>query len=594
MNNTKITSEVRLVSDVLYSGCFEVPRHQRYYDWKVEQVEDFLHDIRNALDAGKPCYFIGSIMLLQATPTHQGAKRINDGQQRLITLSLLIAALCRRFAGRPRDNGRETLALRALFIRPDNQVSKLIETSGYTGRITPPRSDCSKYKQIIGGRDIGTNGALTEAWNKIDDFVGPMNKKTREKFFDFIMQKVEISVLYVPEDVGAHSVFEALNARGKPLHDVDLIRNYLYSFFSENDNAERPTTVHENLERTAVVLRHQNRVHDYFRCYLQCRYGHLQQKRLYREARLEIEQATINQRDPSNQVFDLIADLGRKENIELFRTICSAKPNEGLAGSLPKTAGKRGLETLLIELKGYKVSHPLVFALLYRFISESDPDYKKKIGRVVIRSLKNLTSFVMRTAFIAPKFEPSRFDKEFSDSARDVFVGNDLDSLDIFEVLKNNDEWNVCNKTNFIKKMTEVEFRNDRDKKPMSYLFGINAQEQKGSDALRMQGCSVEHILPKSDQHSSLWSAFQKTNVEQWVYRTGNLVVISKRENQPGATFNQSYNEKKRLFEQSAVQMARDIAAKYQDWTPQVISERSEMLAKVAANVWSFSRPAKS
>ena len=161
MNNTKITSEVRLVSDVLYSGYFEVPRHQRYYDWKVEQVEDFLHDIRNALDARKPCYFIGSIMLLQATPTHQGAMRINDGQQRLITLSLVIAALCRRFARRPQDNARETLALRALFMRSDNQVSKLIETSGYTRRITPPKSDCSKYKQIIGGHDIGTNGALT-------------------------------------------------------------------------------------------------------------------------------------------------------------------------------------------------------------------------------------------------------------------------------------------------------------------------------------------------------------------------------------------------------------------------------------------------
>ena len=452
----------------------------------------------------------------------------------------------------------------------------------------------SKYKQIIGGRDIGTNGALTEAWNKIDDFVGPMNKKTRENFFDFIMQKVEISVLYVPEDVGAHSVFEALNARGKPLHDVDLIRNYLYSFFSEDDNAERPTTVHNNLERTAVVLRNQKRVHEYFRCYLQCRYGHLQQSRLYREARLEIEQATINHRNPSNYVFNLIADLGRKESIELFRTIFSSKPSEGLAGSLPKITGKRGLETLLVELGGYKVSHPLVFALLYRFISESDPDHKKKIGQVVTRNLKNLTSFIMRTAFVAPKLEPSRFDKDFADSARIVFAGNDLDSLDIFEVLENNDEWNVCDDKNFIKKMTEVEFRNDRDKKPMSYLFGINAQEQKGSDALQMKGCSVEHILPKSDQHSRLWSTFQNNNVEEWVYRTGNLVVISKRENQPGATFNQSYSEKKRLFEQSAVQMARDIAAKYQDWTPQVISKRSEMLAKAAAHVWSFSRPSKS
>lgn len=100
---TKVNSQAYLVSELLYSGRFEVPWHQRYYDWKREQVEELLSDLKDALDTKKTCYFLGSIMLVK--PSVGSPHRINDGQQRLITSSLVIAAFCRRFARqRPRDS----------------------------------------------------------------------------------------------------------------------------------------------------------------------------------------------------------------------------------------------------------------------------------------------------------------------------------------------------------------------------------------------------------------------------------------------------------------------------------------------------------
>ena len=586
MNTTRITSEVRLVSEVLFSGRFEVPWHQRYYDWRVEQVSELLSDLKDALDTDKTCYFLGSIMLVDATDAR--TQRINDGQQRLITLSLLIAAFCRRFAQkRPRDQRRETLAIQRLFDRPDNQTSRLADTSRYEPRIRPPKNDKSKYTQIVRGHDIGTNGPLTAAWNVIDIFTEAMSKSAREDFFDFIMQKVEVSVLDVPGDVDANSVFEALNARGKPLDDVDLIRNRLYSYFSETADATRRDTVHSNLENTVVVLRHPRTVQEYFRCYLQCRYGYLQKKRLYREARLEIEKAA-GQRGSSDYVFDLVAGLGRSESIELFRTITSSRPNQGLVQRLPTVAGKRGLLALLAELRGYKVSHPLMFALLHRFITESDKDTKRKAGLVATRSLKNLASFVMRTAFVAPKFEPSWFEAAFANAAKILFERSDTGSLDILEELERNDELGVLDDANFTRKMTEMEFRDNR--KALRYLFGINARNQTGSDVLREDRCSVEHVLPQSDDHWKGWTGFGKANVEDWVYRTGNLVVVSRRENRTGAEFNRDFAAKKRAFADSALLMARTVAADYNDWTPQVVDERSRQLAREAAATWSFSR----
>ena len=586
MTQTKITSEVRLVSDVLYFGVFEVPWHQRYYDWKVEQVSELLYDLKDALDTDKTCYFLGSIMLLKSTDAKP--QKINDGQQRLITLSLLIAAFCRRFARkRPRDQSRETFALRALFSRPSNQISQLKDASRYKPRIEPPKNDKSKYVQIIRGHDIGTNGLLTEAWKVIDIFVEGMSRSAPKDFFDFLMQKVEVSVLHIPVNIDANSVFEALNARGKPLDDVDLIRNRLYSYFSEMDDTPRRDEVHSNLENTGVILRSARTVQEYFRCYLQCRYGYLQKKRFYREARLYIEKSS-GRRNPSDYVFNLVTDLGRIDGIELFRTITSSRPNQNLEKRLPTISGKRDLVILLGELKGYKVSHPLVFALLHRFIIETDEKKKRMTGREITRSLKNLASFVMRTAFVAPKFEPSKFEAAFANCAKTVFEGTDVYSLDILKDLERNDEWNVVNDENFIRNMTDMELRDNQ--KARRYLFGINAKNQMGSDVLREDRCSVEHILPQSQSHWESWTEFANDTPEDWVHRTGNLTIVSKKENRSETEFNQNFIAKRQVFKNSPIQMSREVADSYGEWTPEIIRRRSRQLAKDAAQTWQFYR----
>ena len=586
MTETKITSNVHLVSEVLYSGRFEVPWHQRYYDWKVEQVGELLSDLKDALDTKRTCYFLGSIMLVKWEDTKP--LRVNDGQQRLITLSMLIAAFCRRFARRrPFDQARETLAMRGLFDRPDNQTSRLVDSSRYEPRIEPPRNDKSRYIQILRGQDIGTNGLLTAAWNIIDIFVEGMSPSTMEDFFDFLMQRVEVSVLNVPQDVDANSVFEALNARGKPLDDVDLIRNRLYSYFSGTEDSVRRDTVHGSLEAAIAILRTAPRVQEYFRCYLQCRYGYLQKTRFYREARREIENA-VGQRNPSDYVFDLVMGLGRNDSIELFRMIMSSRASQSLEKRLPTASGKRGITILLGELRGYRVTHPLVFALLHRFIIEIDKSKKRKVGQIVTRSLRNLSSFVMRTAFVAPKFEPSRFETAFANCAQAVFEGTDLYSLGIWKELERNDEWNIISDANFIRRMEEMEIRDN--KKALRYLFGINARKQPGSDIIREDRCGVEHILPQSASYWKSWAGFRDGDARDWVYRTGNLVVVSKRENRSGAEFNRSFSAKKRAFNDSPLLMPRSVADAHDDWSPQAVDVRSRQLAREAADTWKFSR----
>jgi len=584
----RITSKTRFLSTVLYAGRFRVPWHQRHYDWTTQEVDDLLHDLKDALDAGKTCYFLGSIMLLEASGNEP--QRINDGQQRLITFSLMMSAFCRRFADQqPGDTAREKMALEVLFERSRNEFSRLADAPDYTPRIVAPRNDRLVFDEIIKGSDIGSNGPLMIAWRTIDGFVSSMDRETRESLFDFLLNRVEVSVLTVPTDVDANRVFETLNARGKNLSETDLIRNLLYSHFSEADDNERKSNVHSSLQRIDLILKpntNKRITSQYFRCYLQCYYGFLPEKRFYREFSNKAE-LTISGADASDNAYELVQGLGRQDNIQLFRTIHSGKLTSALEGRLPAIPGKRDLTVLLRELKHYSVAHPLCYALVYRYIVEKKD--RRKAWKMVARSLKNLNSFIMRSVFVTVSYRPSKIAKRLVDCAQQVFTGTSLESLDIADHLERADESvGVLDDSRFIQKMTDMRMRNNT--KALRYLYGINAHGDKGADALRIDGCSVEHVLPESETHWPGWVAFMDENPVDWVYRAGNLVVLSKRENRGDDEFNANFANKRPGLAKSPLLMARTAAEDHEEWTPDAINKRSEQLAAAAAKIWTFHR----
>ena len=79
----------RTVKNILEGGFYKIPRFQRPYSWDKENVDDFWMDIVTAED---PDYFIGAFVLYETHP-HSDLHMIVDGQQRLTTITLLLAAL---------------------------------------------------------------------------------------------------------------------------------------------------------------------------------------------------------------------------------------------------------------------------------------------------------------------------------------------------------------------------------------------------------------------------------------------------------------------------------------------------------------------
>ena len=588
---TVIDAEAVLFSDLFRQGRFDVPWHQRYYDWTTSDVRALLHDIDDALKEDRDCYFLGAIMLVKVEPRRW---EINDGQQRMVTISLICAALCRRFAHEARGSQREGHALRMLFDLNDNITCNLDDAERYHPRVSPPENDEMRYHQMIRGKTIGTNGKLTAAWAEIESFLSSMSFDKAELYFDFLLKKLEVACLRIPQHVDPTAVYETINARGKPLDDLDLIRNFLYSHFNVTTDSERRKSLHKNLERIRTVIPGSTKAPEYMRCHLQCKFGFLRKDNFYRDAKKAIrakgEKSGGSTELLSDYVFDLTEQVTAPEHLELFRTMTATSPDPDFVRAFEIASGttnsRRNLAVFLRELRGYKVTQPVVYAMLILYVRETDGRKKKRIAKIVNNNLRRLAAFVLRTAFVA-KFEPSHFEMNFSNYAKDILGASDIPDTGFTGFLRDcdRDEHGVLDDAKFHDAM--VEARMAGEPKIKQFLLGINSHIQSDARLLNERLCSVEHILPKSPQHWSSWVGFDDVEGADWAHRIGNLTLLDQADNKPGLKANGNFAKKRESYRDSGVALTRELQ-KYDEWTPTNIEARQLEMARHAVRVWAF------
>lgn len=587
--HTVIKAEATLFSELFHQGRFAVPWHQRYYDWKASDVRALLHDINDAIEENRDCYFLGTIMLVE---TASQCWEINDGQQRMVTISLICAALCRRF---PRGSQREGHALRILFDREANSTWTLDDAEHHHPRISPHQNDEMRYYQIIRGNTIGTNGMLTVAWTEIQTFFSPMSFEKWEQYFDFLMEKLEVTCLLVPPRIDPNTVYETINCRGKPLDDIDRIRNYLYSHFNVAGDSQRKISLHKNLEMVRIVIPSTKKAAEYMRCHLQCRFGFLRKDRFYRDVREAIRTQRGKKRDPvkslADYAFALTKEITSPESLGLFRIMTSTSPDPDFIRAFEIASGTtkspRSLAVFLRELRGYTVAQPLVFAILLRYIRESDGRKKKRLAKIAYRNLSRLATFVLRTAFVAPKFEPSHFETEFSNYAKEITFATDLPDTAFADFLRGCDrsKYGVLDNSRF--QSAIVEARMTGAMKIRQFLLGINGILQSDARLLNERFCSIEHVLPKSSQHWRGWIGFNLVDGADWVDRIGNLTLMGPTDNKPGPKYNGDFAKKRESYRNSGLKLTRELG-EFTEWTPDAIEARQRTMAKRATDVWQF------
>lgn len=579
------------MAELLSLGEYCVPWHQRYYDWDAKvQVLDLLEDVNEAAKHDRNCHFLGAIVL-----TEKGDKiwEINDGQQRFVTFSLICACLHHLF----KDNSKPAQAKsaqRLLFDIDEWSGSDHINVDKLSPRLSPPEDDKRNFDLLIRGKKIGSNGKMVVAWKKIEEFVYSMSVEDAVRFFNFIISSLEVACLYVPKNLDPNAIFESLNARGKPLEDIDLLRNHIYSFFNDQEEETRRDTVHSNIENTwkgwktsaGVKGNVHAKVGKYARCFFQCQYGYLPDNKFYRETKIKMANCFSTQKKGADYVYKLVEDFSKQENIGAFRAIDSPT-HEAFVDLIIKASKTsrypRNLRDFLFEMREYTVTYPILFALLNRYIFASDQE-KSEWSRFVHECAESLASFVMRVALTRPKIEPSMHEKEFADYAKEIMNFNVPNSRDFIEFLKKHDErLGVIDDIDFKEKVSRME----KIAKPKRILFSMARFIQRDIPMDILTKLTLEHILPKSESYLGPgWKKFDERSHRAYVNMLGNLALLREDDNKPLKKDNASYTVKRKVFKNSSMLLTSEIAKKHRTWSPNIILSRQKHLADLAVEVW--------
>ncbi|APT91110.1 hypothetical protein CSPHI_08860 [Corynebacterium sphenisci DSM 44792] len=227
---------------------YKIPPYQREYSWSKSHWEDLFEDLVDA----EGQHFLGTIITLDQTDDAlQGSTlEVIDGQQRLTTLTLLLAAVYAVLKEHLDELDEDTRTdvnnlSRQLVRRSDGQPRvvpqmqghnlsdflKVLEEAGLPVKgewkpYYPSRKikKCYKYfRQAI--RDLGETG------EGLDETSAALR-----------VHKAALQAVIVKIEVGSHAdafvLFESLNNRGMPLSPVDLIKNHLLAVSEKKEVME--------------------------------------------------------------------------------------------------------------------------------------------------------------------------------------------------------------------------------------------------------------------------------------------------------------------------------------------------------------------
>lgn len=242
MADGHIDFDLRGIGTELKERRLAVPIYQRSYAWKEEEVSEFFGDIHAAITGDTPEYFLGTVVL-----THENVDRstVIDGQQRLATVAMFLAAIRDEFRGRGDDKRGASVQndfLSSFDLDTAQEVSKLQLNSDDSaffdariiqGKSAPPPSKAS-HKLII-----AAHAHLREAVKRLAADAGSAWEQRLSALVTFLRTKAKVMVLVVPTDVDAFRIFETLNDRGADLTIADLLKNYLFGRAGQKLDAVR-------------------------------------------------------------------------------------------------------------------------------------------------------------------------------------------------------------------------------------------------------------------------------------------------------------------------------------------------------------------
>ncbi len=529
-----------------------IPVFQRYYSWERpswQQLWEDITELQEPDDQGAR-HFMGTLVFVAephatySVPAYQ----VVDGQQRLLTLSLLLCAI--------RDvaisHGFDDLAdeITQTFL-----VHKFKKGREHY-RVYPRQRDRDQYLTALHGNTIlevdgKINQAITFFTGTVQGVQGHDTEAGLRAFFDTLQSGLEF-VHIILEGENPYQIFKSLNSTGVDLGEGDLIRNFVFMHvpIAEQDgfDDQRWKPLEAHFENASGQLDGKT-LSAFFRDFLMRRGRYIGPASTF--AHFEKRYTT-----ESLQPHALVDDLARHAG---FYDVIRGRRPYGVDAVDDAFAQLRDLDS--------STTYPLLLTLMDRVA----PD-----GMAVTdlaHAVELLSSFILRR-FVCQ--ESSRqYGRWFVSSC--PLVGEDpLASLRTYLIDKGfpDDDrfradfvrFNRLYQSNYAAPILRALERAYHHKEP--------------SD---LSSTQIEHIMPQTltpTWQADLGGDWQRVHNER-LHTLGNLTLSAYN----GEVSNKPFVEKRKTYETSNVVITR-LVAQYPTWTETQIIERAGTLSELATCIW--------
>lgn len=222
-------TEANLLKFLKKSPQFVIPIYQRNYSWIAEECRQLWTDLMRAgRDDKVNAHFIGSIVYVEralSSVTSQEALLVIDGQQRLTTTTLLIAALAKYFETQDIPELLDTFSAKKLrnyyLLNPDEEGERHF-------KLLLSETDKETLLAILQGLPMPTERStrITGNFELFQELIS-QHQNELEAICKGIAKLVIVDVSLDRAHDNPQLIFESMNSTGRELSQADLIRNFI-------------------------------------------------------------------------------------------------------------------------------------------------------------------------------------------------------------------------------------------------------------------------------------------------------------------------------------------------------------------------------
>lgn len=552
---------------------FVIPRFQREYSWDKKNYQEFLEDMIGNLiikeeKISASQYFLGTMLFIgNFTEGTEQEIQVVDGQQRLTTITILFSALSDRF----KDLGEAGLSHRLFhYIMTEdddgNEVRILKSKTSYpffsyfiqdkdksnsNREVTTEEERCIKEtydyfrKQLV---EAKLKAMLKRRYdNKAVETLSEVD--ILKTLRDQVLNSTFVSISTTDRDQ-ANKIFEILNAKGKRLSYIDLIKNKIFEVLNKVEPADFAEETWKDIKEILNSGKESVGLATFYQHFWSSKYKKAYSNKLY-----EKFNATIKK--DKKEYTSFLEEL--KKNAKIYMQIVNPKRED-----YGNKKQYYGIVQSLNCINNYFNVVQVRIALLALF----DVKQREIIDLTTLKStlsyLENfhfaynaiLTNRTNKLETIYSSFAIKLRTTQTKTEAQDIIQKELIDRLDeLFPTFES-----------FQEKFVEISFTKKGSTSNVKAKYAIYKLNSfyAGTEIFPDDG-SIEHIISEKESSDAL--------------NIGNLILLERKLNDEAG--NNDYSNKYATYEKSNYVWIKKFIGQYEQWDSSMIEQRAKKLSEV-------------